>query len=413
MQVPMLYPRYIFSVIEEALQDTPVLIIHGPRQCGKSTLAQAAASKYGHQYFSFDDENLLRAAREDPVGFCAELPKKVVLDEIQRAPELFTSIKALVDENRKPGSIILTGSANILLLPKLADSLAGRMEIIRLAPLAQMEIESSGSKKSFLDKLFSRAFSMNQGNRLGDELIDRLLMGGFPPVLTRSSIQRRRVWQLQYIDALTLRDIKELSNIHSLRAIPELLQAVAGQTAQLLNISKLASFFELSRPTIKEYLTLLEHVFLIELLPAWHNNRLKRLVKTPKVHLTDTGLAGALLAVDKSSLKMDRSLYGHLLENFVYQEISRQSNWSDASFRFFHYRDKDKVEVDLVIEQNGQGICGVEVKASSTVSRADFTGLRRLRASHEKFVCGVILYDGDKVLPFGDRFYAVPISELW
>ena len=188
---------------------------------------------------------------------------------------------------------------------------------------------------------------------------------------------------------------------------------MAGQTAQLLNISKLASFFELSRPTIKEYLTLLEHIFLVEVLPPWHNNRLKRLVKTPKIHLTDTGLAGALLSVDKTSLKLDRSLYGHLLETFVYQELRRQSSWSDASFRFSHYRDKDKVEVDIVIEKNGQAICGVEVKASSTVAKGDFTGLGRLRDNHDKFSCGVVLYDGDKVLPFGDRFYAVPISELW
>ncbi len=400
-------------VLEEALSDTPVVIIHGPRQCGKSSLAQLAASKYGHQYFSFDDDNLLRAAREDPVGFCAELPQMVVLDEIQRAPELFTSIKALVDQDRQPGNIILTGSANILLLPKLADSLAGRMEVIRLAPLAQLEIEGTVSKKSFLEQLFLSKFSLSSSKRLGNELMDRILTGGFPPVLTRLSLKRRRAWQEQYIDALTLRDIKELSNIHSLGSIPELLEAVASQTARLLNVSKLASFFELSRPTIKEYLTLLEHMFLVELLPAWHNNRLKRLVKTPKIHLTDTGLTGALLALDQTVLKQDRSVYGRLLESFAYQELRRQSNWADASFRFFHYRDKDKVEVDIVVEQNGQAVCGVEVKASSTVHKADFNGLKRLKASCDKFICGVVLYDGDKVLPFGDRLYAVPFRELW
>ncbi|MEA3288424.1 MAG: ATP-binding protein [Candidatus Marinimicrobia bacterium] len=413
MLTQRIIPRYILISLEEALADTPVVIIHGPRQCGKSTLAQIVAAKHGHQYLSFDDDNLLRAAREDPVGFCTELPIWVVLDEIQRVPELFTSIKTLVDQNRQPGRFILTGSANIMLIPKLADSLAGRMEVIRLAPLTQVEIEQSGLKTSFIEQLFSGSFSMRPSKRLGDDLIDRLLAGGFPPVLTRSSFKRQRTWQLQYIDALTLRDIKELSNIHSLEAIPELLQAVAGQTACLVNVSKLAGFFERSRPTIKAYLTLLEQIFLIEMLPAWHNNRLKRLVKTPKIHITDTGLAGALLGVDKMKLKKDRTLYGQILESFVNQELRRQSYWADSTFRFFHYRDKDKVEVDFVIEKNGKALCGVEVKASSSVNRTDFKGLRRLRTSHDDFICGVVLYDGDKVLPFGDQFYAVPFNELW
>lgn len=413
MKKQRIFPRFVLPVLEAALSDTPVVVIHGPRQCGKSTLAQKVASVHGHRYLTFDDDNLLLAAQEDPVGFCAELPDKVVLDEIQRVPELFTSIKMLIDRHRRPGGIILTGSANIMLLPKLADSLAGRMEIIRLSPLAQIEIENSAPGPGFLDQLFSGKFTMIPCVRLGSELIERVLKGGFPPVLTRSSWRRRRSWQKQYAKALTLRDIRDLAKIRSMEAIPRLLEVVAGQTATLFNVSNLASSFELSRPTIHEYLTLLQHIFLVDLLRPWASNRLKRQVKTPKIHLADSGLAGALLGVDVTALKENRALYGQLLESFVCQELRRQATWADQGLRFYHYRDKDQVEVDVVIEQEGKAVCGVEVKAASTVRKTDFTGLKRLRASHDHFICGVVLYDGDKTIPFGDRLYAVPFSELW
>ena len=300
-----------------------------------------------------------------------------------------------------------------MLLPKLADSLAGRMEIIRLSPLAQMEIQNYAPGPGFLDQLFSGKFSMTTYERLGNKLIKRVLGGGFPPVLARTSLKRRQAWQRQYMQALTLRDILDLAKIRSLEAVPKLLAVVAEQTATLFNVSKLASSFELSRPTIREYLTLLQHIFLVELLQPWSGNRLKRLVKTPKIHLADSGLAGALLGVDMTALQENRTLYGQLLESFVFQELRRQATWAERSLRFYHYRDKDKVEVDVVVEQEGKAICGVEVKAASSVRKTDFTGLRRLRENHEQFIRGVVLYDGDKILPFGDRLYAVPFAELW
>lgn len=409
-------PRLALPRLEAALADTPVVVIHGPRQCGKSTLARLAANRHGHVCLTLDDDNILRAAREDPVGFCANLPPKVVIDEIQRAPELFTSLKTLVDRDRRPGRFILTGSANVLLLPRLADSLAGRMEILRLAPLSQIEIARATPATGFLERLFDAHFPLSASPtaRLGDELITRVTTGGFPPALARATPRRRRDWHLAYADTLVQRDIRDLANIRSLESVPRLLELAATQTSQLLNANALSSPLELARPTVREYLALLEKLFLVELLPPWHHNRLKRLIKTPKLHLADSGLAASLLGYDLTALKADRSAFGPLLENFVFQELRRLSTGADRSYRFFHYRDKDQVEVDVVIERDGRDLCGVKVKASSTVTSADFVGLRRMQeVCGPRFKCGVVFHDGETSLPFGKNLFAVPYPALW
>ncbi len=416
MSVEPPFPRFALPHLEAALGDTPVVVIHGPRQCGKSTLARIAADRRGHTCLTLDDDNILRAAREDPAGFCANLPPKVVIDEIQRAPELFTSIKAMVDRDRRPGRFILTGSANVLLLPRLADSLAGRMEVLRLAPLAQIEIERATPGAGFLERLFAADFSVSPtpAPRLGDELIERVTTGGFPPALARATPRRRRDWHLAYADSLLQRDIRDLANIRSLESVPRLLELAATQTSHLFNANALSAPLELTRPTVREYLALLEKLFLVELLPPWHHNRLNRLVKTPKLHLADTGLAAALLGLDVAALKADRSAFGLLLESFVCQELRRMATWADASYRFFHYRDKDQVEVDVIVERDGRDLCGVEVKASSTVTSADFSGLRRLQEiCGQKFKCGVVFYDGETSLPFGKNLFAAPYPALW
>ncbi len=414
MSDPEVYPRFALVRLEEALADTPVVLIHGPRQCGKSTLAQVVARKHGYTYFTFDDENVLRAARADPVGFCTELPERTVLDEVQRIPELFTSIKGLVDRDRRPGRLILTGSANVLLLPKLADSLAGRMEVLRLGPLTQVEMGGRAPRTGFIDRIFGGRFPITTGGRLGEALLQRVAGGGFPAALARTTERRRREWQLQYVAAITQRDLRNLTRIRSLEVLPKLLELAAGQTSRLFNASELAGPFELSRPTSRAYLTLLEQVFLIDILPPWHRNRLSRLIKTPKLHLADTGLALALLGADVAALKENRSLFGQLLETFVYQELRHQSSWTDGNHRFFHYRDKDQLEVDIVLERDGRLISGVEVKASSTVGEYDFRGLKRLQeATGAAFRCGIVLYDGDSALSFGPQMFAVPIAELW
>ena len=407
-----LYPRFVRPRLIEALSDTPVVLVHGPRQCGKTTLTRQVGDEEGYRYISFDDDVLLAAAQADPIGFVADLPDKAVLDEVQRAPALFTALKATVDSNRKPGRFILTGSANVLLVPSLADSLAGRMEILRLHPLAQAELETT--TPGFLGALFDQGFKTHTSPRLGKELAERVIAGGYPPALARTSPRRRATWYRDYIETLVQRDVRDFTRIRSLDVLPRLLALAAGQTALLVNIADLASPFQLSRPTIRDYVTLLAHVFLLEELPPWHSNRLSRLIKTPKLHLGDTGLACALLGLDAAALEADRSLLGPLLETFVFQELRRQGSWQEDPIAFHHFRDKDGVEVDIVLERGGRRIAGVEVKASATVRASDFRGLRKLQeAAGKRFTAGVVLYDGETTAPFGENLYAVPIRNLW
>jgi len=412
MPNPAFHPRFIRPRLTEALTDTPVVLVHGPRQCGKTTLARQVGDAKGYAYISFDDDVQRASAQADPVGFVADLPHKVVLDEVQRVPTLFTSIKAAVDRDRRSGRFILTGSANVLLVPRLADSLAGRLEILRLHPLAQAEL--AHRRPGFLDALFGAAFETRTQPRLGRELADRIAAGGYPAALARPAARRRAAWYRDYIDTLVQRDVPDLARISALDALPRLLTLAAGQTAHLLNVADLASPFQLSRPTIRDYVTLLARVFLLEELPPWHSNRLSRLIKTPKLHLGDTGLACALLGIDAAALIADRILLGQLLETFVFQELRRQASWEDQPIVFHHFRDRDDAEVDIVLERGGQEVAGIEVKAAATVTAADFRGMRKLKeAAGKRFKAGVVLYDGEATAPFGEGLYAVPIRQLW
>jgi predicted AAA+ superfamily ATPase len=396
----------------EALSDSPVVLFHGLWQRGKTTLACTLAEPAGYTYLTFDDDVVRSAAATDPSGFALDLPPKTILDEIQRVPDLFTSLKMVIDRDRPPGRFIVTGSTNVLLLPKLADSQAGRMEILRLRPLAQAEL--LGHRSNFLERLFADQVPLTRSERLGPELADRIVAGGFPAALSRATPRRRLAWHRDYIETLAQRDVRQLAHITSLDVMPRLLAAAATQTAQLFNTSALAAPFELSRPTTRDYLTLLERIFLIELLPAWHVNALNRLVKTPKIHIGDTGVACVLLGVDATSLRANRTLFGHVLETFVHQELRAMATWHDEPLTFSHLRDRDGVEVDLVIEAGARALIGVEAKAGATVTPTDFSGLRHLRdRTSERFACGVVLYEGETTVGFGDRLHAVPLRRMW
>lgn len=409
----MTYTRYIQPRIEEALDDTPVVLVHGARQCGKTTLVRQIGEQRGYAYISFDDDNLVSAARADPIGFVDRLGDKVILDEIQRVPELFTSIKHAVDKNRVAGRFLLTGSANVLLLPKLSDSLAGRMEAIQLHTLSRYEIELEG--EALLPHLFMNQLSFGLLDKLNERLAEYIVAGGFPEPLQRAAAKRKQQWYQNYINTLIQRDIKEMAQIANLDALPKLLQLTALQSAQLLNLSNISKSFQLSRQTITSYFTLLQHIFLVDELPAWHHHKGKRLIKTSKVHLCDTGLAAAVLKLTSEQLYVeDRVMLGHLLETFVYNELKRQASWYEKDVSFYHYRDKDQYEVDIVMEQYGGGTIGVEVKASATVKEQDFKGLKRLqKAVGQDWKVGVVFYDGEHVLSFGDKLYALPIRALW
>ena len=437
MNYVTLYPRHIKQRLVDALEDSPVVLIHGPRQCGKTTLAQmvcapmylnqnaTAASTQsqtndakttkisGYHYIDFDDGTVARTAREDPMGFVTALPERVILDEVQKVPEIFSALKIQTDRRRVPGRFVMTGSANVLQIPKLSDSLAGRMQIIRLYPFSQCELENQTSPR-FLDALFGDGFRIETTERLGRNLFERIAAGGYPSALARPPGLRQIAWYKDYIHQLQT-DILDFSRISMPDMLPQLLESCATQTARLFNLSSLASSLQLSRPTIGGYIRLFEMVFLIERLLPWHSNRQSRLVKTPKLHIGDTGLACALLGVDAAGLEVDRPLLGQLLETFVFHELRRQAICRDDLMSFYHYRDRDRAEVDIVIERGTMEVAGVEVKASGTVTKSDFRGLRKLRdaAGSNRFKGGVVLYDGEVSVGFGEGFYAVPLRMLW
>ncbi len=407
-----LHARFAAPRLVEGLADSPVVLVHGPRQCGKTTLAQTVGRKHGYTYLSFDDAVTLGAATADPAGFVGDLPERTILDEVQRAPGIFAALKSAVDRRRTPGRFLLTGSSSALLVPNLADSLAGRMEILRLHPLAQCEL--AGRDPGFLEALFADRFAVFRAARLGKALAARMVAGGYPAALARPVPRRRAIWYRDYIETLIERDVRDLARIRSLDVLPRLLAAAAAQTACLLNVSELAGPFQLTRPTIRDYVTLLARVFLLEELPPWHSNRMSRLVKTPKLHLGDAGVVCALLGLDADTLWEDRKTLGQVLETFVFQELRRQASWGGEPIRFHHFRDKDGVEVDIVLEAAGGRLAGVEVKAGATVTAADFRGLRKLKeAAGRRFAAGVVLYDGEVSARFGGGLIALPIRALW
>lgn len=406
------YPRLLQRHLEEALDDTPVVLVHGPRQCGKTTLAKKVGDLRGYAYISFDDVTLVAAAKADPIGFVDRLADKVILDEIQHVPEIFSSLKHAVDRKRTPGHFLLTGSANVLLLPKLSDSLAGRIEIIHLHALSRCEIEQRG--EGILASLFRGEAPATIVSKLADNMAKFVVEGGFPEPLQRSSQRRKYQWYQNYIDTLVQRDIKDLARISNLEAMPKILQLAANQSAQLLNMSAIASPFHMTRQTVAAYFTLLQHLFLLDVLPAWHSNKSKRLIKTPKVHMSDTGLAAALLGLSSRQLMADRIMLGHLLESFVYNELRRQASWQEQDVKFYHFRDKDQFEVDIVMEQYGGGMIAVEVKAAATVREKDFRGLKKLKSiAEQSWRMGVVLFDGEMPLSFGEGLYAIPLASLW
>ncbi len=405
-----MYTRHITQRIQTAMSDTRVVLIAGPRQAGKTTLAQSIAGE-NTPFFTLDNASTLDAAQRDPVGFIRGLDKAVI-DEVQRAPALLLAIKESVDNDQRPGRFLLTGSANLMTLPKVADSLAGRMEVAKLLPLSQSELHDTQS--TFLDKVFEGKIPTITAPLIANDLVQAVLSGGYPEAVARKSHKRRQDWYLNYIDAIVQRDIKEISKIEQRQQIPRLLQGLAHHSSQLINYTKVGSLLDMNGVTTQKYTGILEQLFLVSALAPWHTNRIKRLVKSPKLHFLDSGLLAALQDITLEKIKKDRLMFGPLLETFVFTELQKLSSWNDDRFVFSHFRDKQQNEVDIVLQNRSGQIVGIEVKASGTVSSADFSGLRKLaEAHHKEFVLGLVLYDHDETIPFGEKLVAAPVSVLW
>jgi predicted AAA+ superfamily ATPase len=410
MNLPSLYPRRIQQRLAEALLDTPVVLLAGPRQAGKTTLVRQVAAK-GLRYLTLDDELTLLAARADPVGMIRSLDRAVI-DEIQRAPQLLLAIKKSVDEDRRPGRFLLTGSANLMALPLVADSLAGRMETLSLMPLSQTEIE--GHSANWIDQAFAGQLLKTDSLALGDALTDRVLRGGYPEAITRDSAKRRMAWARQYVDALIQRDVLDVAGIDKLDLLPRFLSALAQTAGQMCNYSQLAGQVGLDGKTAARYAGVFETMYLLKRVDVWARNRLSRVVKTPKLQFIDAGLLAMLMHLGIEEVRHDRSRFGQVLETFVFGELLKHTTTADGDYQLLYYRDADKVEVDIVIENAAGQLVGVEVKASATVKASDLRGLRKLAAlAGDQFKMGVLLYDGAETLPLGDGIWAAPLSSLW
>ena len=410
---PALFDRHTTPALEAALADTPVVLLVGPRQSGKTTLCRLVADRRGARLLSLDDAATLAAAGADPAGFIGALDGPVVLDEIQKAPALLPAIKLAVDRRREAGRFLLTGSADVLALPNVSESLAGRMEVLTLWPLSQGEL--AGRSEGFIDALFASAnVRLGAPGETRTALIERALRGGFPEAVARRDPERRRAWFRSYVTTMLERDVRNLAQIEGLTDLPRLLNLLAARSASLLNVAELSRSVGLPHTTLTRYLALLERAFLVRRVPAWAGNRARQAVKMPRVWIPDTGLMGHLAGLTAARLVEEPTAVGPLLETFVASELTKQLAWSRTRVDLFHFRTHGGREVDIVLEADDGRLVGVEVKAAAMVGANDLKGLTALReVVGKRFHRGVVLYTGREALPFGSDLWALPVSALW
>lgn len=407
-------PRLVRPRLEEALADTRIVVVQGARQVGKSTLAEGALEGRTGLSVTLDDPASLDFAHSDPAGFVEQVPNgTLMIDELQRAPELVVALKTSVDRDKRPGRFLVTGSANLLELSSTHESLAGRAERIDLFPLSQRELVTSTG--SFIDLAFaSGALARHSSPLVRDDYLQRALAGGYPEALQRSSSRRRVDWYDAYISQIVRRDAPDISGLQRIADLPRLLRLIAARMGSTMVWASLAADARIPRRTLDPYATLLETLYLTHTLPAWAVNLTSREVKQPKVFPVDSGLAASLLGATASALTATSPLAGQLLECFVVGELRRQLTWADQRASLHHYRDSRGVEVDAVLEAPDGRVIGIEVKAAATVRAKDAAGLGVLRDRlGDRFVAGYVLHTGPASVAVGERITAVPMDALW
>lgn len=418
--MPDLYSRHIKAELDAALDDTPAVIVVGPRQAGKSTLASRVAEERRARYVTLDDDGARQAANDDPTGFVEEASLPLCVDEFQKAPALLPAIKARIDRaraggKRPAGMFILTGSANVWATLRISESLVGRAERVRLWPLSQGELR--GRRETFIDDAFAGRVAQLAKAPIGRAAIaEALTTGGYPEAVARRDERRRGRWFEEYVAMTLERDVRDLvRNARQLDELPMLLRLAAARVSGLLSPSGIARDAGMSRPTVQRYLALLEQLFLLMRARAWSRNIGQRLIKAPKVWLPDTGLACGLLDYGQARFEEDEtSLAGALFENFVATELVKQAAWTEASIRIHHLRTAGGREVDILIERDDGAICGIEVKLGASARSRDFGTLRHLQTKlGPRFKLGLVLHTGSETLPFGQGLWALPVSALW
>lgn len=405
--------RHLRHQVLEALSDTRVVAVLGARQVGKSTLVQGIAGEdRPAMVLSLDDQATRQAAAGDPTGFVAALQTPVVIDEVQRAPDVLLAIKVRVDRDPAPGQFLLTGSANILTATPIADALTGRAEYLHLAPFTQGELR--GVREYFIAQMFDGRWPVVEGADVGrDAYASLIATGGYPAVLERTDHRRSRFFE-SYVDTIMQRDLRTVARVHDLANVRRLLSGIASISASLVSFDGLSRDLGIAANTLRSHADVLETLFLVSRLEAWSSNLLSRVIKTPKAYITDSGLLCFLIGADAARIADDGHVAGMVFETFVAMELQRQIAWEDNAPRLFHYRDRDSREVDLVLERRDGSVIGVEVKTAASASSSDFRGLRHLRDKlGSRFKAGALLYTGENTVPFEDRLAAVPLCGLW
>ncbi len=407
-----MYKRNLSEKIEKALLRSPVVLLTGARQTGKTTLMKELGERKNYHYLSFDATTTRTAAQNDPEGFIASLTKPILLDEVQRVPEIFLPIKIDVDTHKTPGMYALTGSANPLLIPRVGDSLAGRMLIYTLYPLSQGEIRNR--RDDFIDKIFEpESISYRSSGINREELSKMITIGGYPGAQNLDEAERSEFFD-SYLTSILERDVRDISNIVAFPELQTILKTLATRVGNLHNIADVSRGTKLPYTTLRRYIALLQSVYLIDFLPPWSTNFGSRLVHSPKAYVVDSGLLAFLLHVNEELVFSHPSLLGPLLENFVVTELIKQRTWSKRPVHLSHFRTAIGEEVDIVIEDASGNLIGIEVKASHTVTSSDFRGMNSLKdKAKKKFRKGIVLYTGQDTIPFARDLFAVPIDALW
>jgi predicted AAA+ superfamily ATPase len=405
--------RHVRPHLLEAMAESRAVALLGARQVGKSTLvADLTASDYPARFINLDDDATANAARADPAGFIAGISEPAVIDEIQRVPGLLLAIKRRLDSDQSRGQFLLTGSANILTLPTVADALPGRIEYLNLWPLSQGELRDF--RETFIDALFDGRFPQVSDAPIGRGAVAAMLAtGGYPELQGRSTRGRSRFFA-SYVASIIGRDLEDVANVRNAENVERLLFIIAARSGGLASFHGMAGDLGVDTNTVRAHTKILEDLFLVRQLRSWHVNLSSRQIKRPKLHIVDSGLLAYLIGANERQIADDGGSAGRMLESFVAMELLRQADWAQDPVQLFHYRDKQQREVDLILERHSGQIIGIEVKASATPSSGDFSGLRYLRDKlGRRFKAGAVLHTGADTLPFGDRLAAIPVSGLW